>query len=153
MNIDHRRTSIENNISNEFQYRQCCQQNYLNATIEDRENFKSEVLYTSVGSREILAIFKAGESNTPLDRAVDLYLPKDIKGGIYQLNMPGQLIQIALTENFPSYTTFWAISGEIDLTVDAGVQEYNGRFEIKFKDRQNREFASVGMFAFGLKST
>ncbi|MCK1791450.1 hypothetical protein [Pseudomonas violetae] len=153
MDIEQRRSLIDSRINTGIHYRQCCPQNYLNATVDDREAFNSEVLYTSVGSREILAIFKAGENNTPQDRAFDLYLPKHIKSGIYQLNMPNQLIQIAFTENFPAHTTFWATGGTIDLAVDADAQGYRGRFEIKFRDRQNVEFSSDGLFEFSLKNT
>lgn len=152
MDIDQRRNLIDSRISTDIQYRQCCQQNYLKATIESREAFNSEVLYTSVGSREILAIFKAGENNAPQDRAFDLYLPKEIKSGIYELNMPNQLIQIAFTENFPAHTTFWAIKGTIDLAVNAHAQSYSGRFEIKFRNRENVEFLSEGLFEFSLNT-
>jgi hypothetical protein len=152
MNIEQRRNPNDSRTSNDIQFRPCCQQNFLNATIEDREAFNSEVFYTSVGSREIVAVFKAGENNTPQDRAFDLYLPKNIDSGIYQLNIPDRLIQIVLTENFPAYTSYWATAGEIQLEVDGEAQEYSGSFDIKFKDRQNREFVSDGIFAFSLRT-
>lgn len=150
MHIEQRQKLIERRSNNEIKYLPCCLENYLSAHIVDREAFDSEAFYTSVGSREIVAIFKAGESNTPLDRAFDLYLPKDIKSGIYSLNIPDRLIQIAYTENFPSYTSFWATEGIIDLAVDPDAGSYSGIFDIKFKDRQNQEFASTGKFAFSL---
>ena len=150
MNIEQRRSLSDNCLNNEMKFHPCCRDNYWSANIAEREPFESEVLYTSVGTREILAIFKAGESNTPRDRAFDIYLPKDIKSGIYPLNIPTRLIQIAFTENFPAYTTYWATEGVVDLQVSPDAQVFSGSFEIKFKDRQNRECASDGKFAFSL---
>ena len=67
MDIKQRRSLVDNRINDEIKFRHCCEKNYLNAIIQEREDFNSEEFYTSVGSREILAIFKAGEKNTPLE--------------------------------------------------------------------------------------
>jgi hypothetical protein len=122
----------------------------LNAIVQEREDFKSEEFYTSVGSREILAIFKAGEKHTPLDRAFDIYMPRNIETGKYKLNTPGQLIEIAFTENFPVYLSHWAFEGVMDLTVLPEQQKYFGKIAVKFKDKQGLDFTSSGEFAFVL---
>ena len=152
MDIKQRRSLVDNRINDEIKYRHCCEKNYLNATVQEREDFNSEEFYTSVGSREILAIFKAGEKNTPLDRAFDIYMPKGIVTGVYPLNSPDQLIEIAFTENFPAYLSYWAFEGVMDLTVQADQQEYFGKIDVKFKDKQGVEFTSNGEFAFSLKN-
>ena len=142
MDIQQRRSRVDSRIKVEMKFRQCCQKNCLNATIQDRNDFNSEEFYTSVGSREILAIFKAGEKNTPEDRAFDIYLPRNIETGTYPLNSQGQLIEIALTENFPSYTSYWAFEGEMNLIVNDNKQDYSGTFNVNFKDKQHRVFVS-----------
>ncbi|WCM52393.1 hypothetical protein OH720_05075 [Pseudomonas sp. WJP1] len=152
MDIQQRRSRVDSRINVELKFRQCCQKNCLSATIQDRNDFNSEEFYTSVGSREILAVFKAGEKNTPEDRAFDIYLPRHIETGTYKLNSPDQLIEIALTENFPSYTSYWAFEGEMDLTVNANKQDYCGTFHVSFKDKDQREFVSEGKFAFSLEA-
>ncbi|VVP20140.1 hypothetical protein PS862_03810 [Pseudomonas fluorescens] len=151
MDIQQRRSLVDSCINDETKFRRCCQKNYLSATVQDRDTFNSEEFYVSVGSREIVAIFKAGEKNTPQDRAFDMYLPRSIESGTYPLNSPDQLIQIALTENFPAYTSYWAFKGVMYLSVSADKQKYSGTFDIHFKDKQNFEFASQGTFSFSTK--
>jgi hypothetical protein len=150
MNIQLRRRHVDNCIADEREYHRCCQTNYLNATVQDREAFSSEEFYVSVGSREIVAIFKAGEKNTPQDRAFDFYLPKTIETGVYTLPSTGQLIEIAFTEHLPPYTTYYAFKGVLDLLVSADKRTYSGTFNAHFKDRQNLEFTAEGMFSFRL---
>lgn len=150
MDIQQRRSRVDTRINVEMKFRQCCQKNCLNATIQERNDFNSEEFYTSVGSREILAIFKAGEKNTPEDRAFDLYLPKSIETGTYELNAPDPLIEIFLTESYPKYTSYRAFKGVMNLIVDANKQDYSGTFNVSFKDNEQREFVSEGKFAFSL---
>lgn len=150
MDIKYRRTLVNENITDEVQFRRCCQNNHLAATLQNREDFNSEEFFASVGNREILAIFKAGEKNTPRDRAFDIYLPRNIESGIYPLNTPGQLIEVAYTENFPTYTSHWAVRGEINLLVNTEQQRYSGTITLLFKDRQGTEFTSASNFCFSL---
>lgn len=152
MDIQKRRSVVDSRINIEMKFRQCCQKNCLNSTIQDRNDFSSEDFYTSVGSREILAVFKGGEKNTPDDRAFDIYLPRNIETGEYILNSPGQLIEIALTEHLPAYTTYWGFKGEMKLTVDANKKDYSGTFNVSFMDNAQREFVSEGTFAFSLEA-
>lgn len=152
MDIQQRRSLVDNHINAERKFRQCCQKNYLNATIQDRDEFNSEEFYTSVGSREILAIFKAGEKYTPQDRAFDIYLPRNIETGTYDLNSPDQSIEIALTEHLPPYTTYWAFKGVMNLVVNANKQDYSGTFSVSFRDKESREFVSEGKFSFSLEA-
>ncbi|QCY14423.1 hypothetical protein [Pseudomonas sp. MPC6] len=152
MNIQLRRNLVDNCINDEREYRRCCQNNYLNATVQDRGAFNSEEFYVSVGSREIVAIFKAGEKHSPQDRAFDFYLPKTIETGVYTLPSTGQLIEIAFTEFLPPYATYYAFKGVLDLFVSADKREYSGSFNTYFKDKQNREFTSEGAFAFSLEN-
>lgn len=152
MDIQQRRNLIDSPAHIEVKLRQCCQNNYWNATIEDRDAFNSEAFYTSVGSREILAVFKAGEKHTPQDRAFDIYLPRNIETNSYEINAPGSLIEIALTENFPAYHTYWAFKGVLNLVVNANKQDYGGTFNISFKDKEHREFLAEGSFAFSLQA-
>ncbi|EJN29905.1 hypothetical protein PMI35_02360 [Pseudomonas sp. GM78] len=152
MDIQQRRSLVDSRINTKMKFRQCCQKNCLSATIQDRNDFNSEEFYTSVGSREILAIFKAGEKNTPEDRAFDLYLPKNIESGTYELNSPEHSIEILLTESFPAYTSYPAFKGVMNLIVDAGKQDYSGTFKVSFKDNGQREFVSEGKFAFSLQA-
>lgn len=151
MDVQQRRSLVENPNNTEIQFRRCCQKNFLNATIQDRGKFNSEEFYTSVGSREILAFFKGGEKNTPEDRAFDIYLPRNIETGTYTLNS-APLIEVALTENFPSYTSYWAFKGVIDLIVSVDKQDYSGTFNVSFNDKNKREFVSDGEFVFSLDS-
>ncbi|VVO09055.1 hypothetical protein [Pseudomonas fluorescens] len=148
MNIQLRRSLVDHCINDERELHRCCQKNYLSANVQDRGPFDSEEFYISVGSREILAIFKAGEKNTPEDRAFDIYLPKNIETGTYPLNSPDQLIEIAFTEFLPPYTSYWASEGVINLTVTDDKREYSGTLGAKFKDKHNREFVAEGEFAF-----
>nr|WP_180205876.1 hypothetical protein [Pseudomonas sp. SbOxS1]NYU06062.1 hypothetical protein [Pseudomonas sp. SbOxS1] len=152
MDIKQRRSRVDTRINVEMKFRQCCQKNCLNATIQDRNDFNSEEFYTSVGSREILAIFKAGEKNTPEDRAFDLYLPKNIETGTYELNAPDPSIEIFMTESYPKYTSYRAFKGVMNLIVDANKQDYSGTFNVSFKDNEQREFVSAGKFAFSLQA-
>jgi hypothetical protein len=152
MDIQQRRSFVDSRIHVEMKFRQCCQKNYLSATFQDREEFNSEEFYISVGSREILAVFKAGEKDTPEDRAFDIYIPKNIEIGYYELNSPDQRIEIALTEKFPTYTSYWAFKGAMNLVVNADKQEYSGTFNVSFKDKQNREFVSQAKFAFSVEA-
>jgi hypothetical protein len=152
MDIQQRRSLVDSRIHVEMKFRQCCQKNCLNATIQDRDKFNSGEFYTSVGSREILAVFKAGEKDTPEDRAFDIYLPRNIETGDYELNSPDQLIEIALTEKFPTYTSYWAFKGAMNLVVNANKQDYSGTFNVSFKDKENREFVSDAKFAFSLEA-
>lgn len=150
MDIKQRRIFLEDCTNNDIEFRSCCANNYFNATFQDRENFTSEEFHTSAGAREILAIFKAGKKNTPLDRAFDIYLPKDIETGTYELNTPDQLIQVAFTENFPAYATHWAIDGTITLFVNTEHQHYSGNVQMNFKDKQGTLFGSNSDFCFSL---
>ncbi|ANJ58070.1 hypothetical protein PMA3_24045 [Pseudomonas silesiensis] len=152
MNIQLRRSLVDQCINDERAFHRCCQKNYLSATVQDRGPFDSEEFYSSVGSREILAIFKAGEKYTPEDRALDIYLPKNIETGTYPLNSPDQLIEIAFTEFLPPYTSYWASEGVMNLSVNADTREYAGTFDVKFKDRQNHEFVAEGTFCFCLEN-
>ncbi|VVN84448.1 hypothetical protein [Pseudomonas fluorescens] len=152
MNIQLRRSLVDNCIADEREYHRCCQTNYLNATVEGREAFNSEEFYVSVGSREIVAIFKAGEKYTPQDQAFDFYLPKTIETGVYTLPSTGPLIEIAFTEHLPPYATYYAFKGVLDLLVSADKRAYSGTFNTHFKDRQNREFKSEGVFSFCLEN-
>jgi hypothetical protein len=65
MDIKYRRTLVNENITDEVQFRRCCQNNHLAATLQNREDFNSEEFFASVGNRQILAIFKAGEKKHP----------------------------------------------------------------------------------------
>ena len=150
MEINQRRRLVNEHINHNMLFRRCCPKNHLNATLENREDFHSEEFYASVGNREIIAIFKTGAHNTPLDRAFDIYMPKDIETGIYPLNTPGQLIEIAYTENFPVYTSHWAFEGVIDLIVSDDKQQYSGKTVMKFKTRQGVVFTSESQFCFSL---
>lgn len=152
MDIQQRRSLVDSRIQVEMKFRQCCQKNYLSATLQDRDDFNSEEFYISVGSREILAVFKAGEKDTPEDRAFDIYIPKNIETGYYELNSPDQLIEIALTEKFPTYTSYWAYKGAMNLVVDTNKQDYSGTFNVSFKDKENREFSSEANFAFSVEA-
>ncbi|UWF48239.1 hypothetical protein NYP20_23455 [Pseudomonas sp. N3-W] len=151
MDINQRRSFVDNCVKNEVEFRRCCQNNNLKATIQGQPDFNSEAFYTSVGSREILAIFKGGEKNTPLARAFDLYLPRQIETGIYELNKPGNLIEIAFTAGQPPVSR-WALEGVMNLFVNTGKTGYTGIFNVKFKDGQNNEFSSRGEFSFVLDS-
>ena len=152
MDIKLRRTLVDKRINDEINFRRCCPNNHLNATLQNREDFISEEFFASVGNREIIAIFKTGEKNTPLDRAFDIYMPKLIEMGTYPLNVQGHLIEIAYTENFPSYTTHWALEGVMNLVVNSKTQQYTGNAIMKFKDRQGIEFTSRSDFCFSLAS-
>lgn len=77
MDIQQRRNLIDSPAHIEVKLRQCCQNNYWNATIEDRDAFNSEAFYTSVGSREILAVFKAGEKHTHLKIAPSIFICRE----------------------------------------------------------------------------
>ncbi|KQN44048.1 hypothetical protein ASE98_10230 [Pseudomonas sp. Leaf48] len=150
MDIKYRRSLVDEYINDDIKFHRCCLNNHLDATLQGRENFNSEEFFASVGSREIIAIFKAGEKYTPLDRAFDIYMPKTIQSGIYPLNTPGQLIEVAYTENFPTYTSHWALQGDITLVVNAEKQQYSGTIVMLFKDRQGEEFTCESEFCFSL---
>lgn len=150
MNTHQHRVFADNCTNNEIEFRSCCANNLLNATFEGRSPFISEAFHTRVGSKEILVIFKAGKKNTPLDRAFDIYLPKDIETGIYELNTPDRLIEIAFTENFPAYATHWTTTGTINLVVCIEKQQYTGTIHMKFKDREGDDFGSETEFCFSL---
>jgi len=150
MEINQRRCLVNEHINGNVPFRPCCEKNYFKATLDKREDFRSEEFFASVGNKEIIAIFKSGPHNTPRDRAFDIYLPKDIETGTYPLNNPGRLIEIAYTENFPSYTTHWAFEGEINLIVSNDKQQYSGNTLMKFRDRQGDVFTSQSQFCFSL---
>lgn len=150
MEINQRRSLVNEHINDNMLFRRCCPKNHLNATLENREDFHSEEFFASVGNREIIAIFKAGAHNTPLNRAFDIYLPKHIETGIYPLNTPGLLIEIAYTDNFPTPTTYWAFEGVIDLVVSNEKRQYSGQTVMKFKNRQGVVFTSKSDFCFSL---
>lgn len=152
MDIKLRRNLVDERINDNVKFRRCCPNNHLNATLQNREDFRSEEFFASVGNREILAIFKAGEKNTPLDRAFDIYMPKHIETGSYTLNSPDHLIEIAYTENFPAYTSHWALEGVMNLTVSNETQQYSGNVVMKFKDLHGIEFTSESDFCFSLVS-
>lgn len=152
MNIQLRRSLVDQCINAERAFHHCSQKNDLSATVQNRGPFASEEFYISVGSREILAIFKAGEKYTPEDRAFDIYLPKNIETGTYPLNSPVQLIEIAFTEFLPPYTSYWASEGVMNLSVTDDKRKYSGTFGVIFKDKQDREFVAEGGFAFCVMS-
>ena len=152
MNTEQRKTLVESLISDPAKFHQRTQQSHLNATLQERDPFNSETYYTSINPREITAVFMAGEKNTPHERAFDLFLPRDIKSGVYPLNSLNQLIQIALSEFFPHHSFNLAYEGLMDLSVNADKREYSGSFNVKFFDDQHQPFASEGTFSFVLEN-
>jgi hypothetical protein len=150
MDIKYRRSLVNEHINDDIKFHRCCLNNHLNATLQNRENFESEEFFASIGGGEIVAIFKAGEEGTPLDRAFDIYMPKDIKSGTHPINTPGQLIEVVYTENYPSYTSHWALQGDIELLVNTEKQRYSGTIVTLFKDRQGQEFTCESEFCFSL---
>ncbi|SEN63545.1 hypothetical protein SAMN04487857_1289 [Pseudomonas sp. ok272] len=152
MDIKQRRFSLDHDTNNTIEFRRCCTHNYLTATLQGREPFIAEEFHASAGNREILAIFKAGKKHTALDRALDIYLPKDIESGTYPLNSADRLIEIAFTENFPAYATHWTITGTMNLSVNSEALQYSGHIQLVFKGREGGEFTADSEFGFSLST-
>ncbi|BBP72689.1 hypothetical protein PHLH6_46930 [Pseudomonas sp. Seg1] len=123
---------------------------YLNAHVNDDE-FEATEIFASAGTREIMAIFKAGEKYTPEDRSFDFYFPVKIETGIYPLAAG---LEIAFTEYVPQqhsthqYFTYFAHSGDLNIFVNTQKTVYSGSFSARFNNKVGEEISASGTFGF-----
>lgn len=130
----------------------------MKSTIQYRENFEAEEIYSSVGSTRILVIFTAGQSGTPQRQVFDFYLSKNIETGIYKISKDSNnpFIEITFSEFDPEQPvphnnySYIAFDGVLNLFVNGG--KYSGTLRATFKDRKGIDFTSDGSFSFYLEA-
>lgn len=126
------------------------QQNYLNATLQDRDAFNSEGVSWG-SSPQIMFVFFSADAGTPKARKFEIYLPRNITTGIHPFKSTNKSIEILFVESYPESIRYPAVEGVINLYVDAINGKYSGTLNVVFKDPQNRTFTSEGEFSFTMK--
>ncbi|MFJ2367184.1 hypothetical protein ACIPIN_26390 [Pseudomonas sp. NPDC087697] len=158
MNSQERRNHVNKILQDKTNFRELSNTDFMKSTVENRNDFEAEDIYSSAGSKNILVVFTAGQSGTPLRQVFDFYLSKNIETGIYTISKESNdpLIEITYSEFDPTQPSahnnysYIAFKGILNLFVKTTTLKYDGSLEATFKDRNNNNLTSNGTFSFTL---